>query len=149
MKFNLLKQLLFVCIMLFTGVMFSQTVSGTVTGDEGPLPGVNVIVKGTSNGASTDFDGNYTIDNVGSEAILEFSSLGYTTQEIVVGSQTTINVFLEADAQALDEVVVIGYGTTTVRDATGSVAAVTSDDFNTGAIASAEQLIQGKIAGVQ
>ena len=149
MKFNLLKQLLFVCIMLFTGVMFSQTVSGTVTGDEGPLPGVNVIVKGTSNGASTDFDGNYTLDNVGSEAVLEFSSLGYTTQEIAVGSQTTINVYLEADAEALDEVVVIGYGTTTVRDATGSVAAVTSDDFNTGAIASAEQLIQGKVAGVQ
>jgi iron complex outermembrane receptor protein len=149
MKFNLLKQLLFVCIMLFTGVMFSQTVSGTVTGDEGPLPGVNVIVKGTSNGASTDFDGNYTLDNVGSEAVLEFSSLGYRTQEIAVGGQTTINVFLEADAEALDEVVVIGYGTTTVRDATGSVAAVTSDDFNTGAIASAEQLIQGKVAGVQ
>lgn len=149
MKFNLLKQLLFVCIMLFTGVMFSQTVSGTVTGDEGPLPGVNVIVKGTSNGASTDFDGNYTIDNVGSEAVLEFSSLGYKTQEIAVGSQTTINVFLETDAEALDEVVVIGYGTTTVKDATGAVASVSSDDFNTGAIASAEQLIQGKVAGVQ
>ncbi len=149
MKFNLLKQLLFVCIMLSTGVMFSQTVSGTVTGEEGPLPGVNVIVKGTSNGASTDFDGNYTLDNVGSEAVLEFSSLGYMTQEIAVGSQTTINVFLESDAEALDEVVVIGYGTTTVKDATGSVAAVTSDDFNTGAIASAEQLIQGKVAGVQ
>ncbi len=149
MKFNLLKQLLFVCIMLFTGVMFSQTVSGTVTGNEGPLPGVNVIVKGTSNGTSTDFDGNYTLDNVGSEAVLEFSSLGYMTQEIAVGSQSTIDVFLEEDAEALDEVVVIGYGTTTVKDATGAVAAVTSDDFNTGAIASAEQLIQGKVAGVQ
>ena len=149
MKFNLLKQLLFACIMLFTGVMFSQTVSGTVTGAEGPLPGVNVIVKGTTNGASTDFDGNYTLDNVGSEAILEFSSLGYTTQEIAVGNQTTIDVFMQEDAQALDEVVVIGYGTTTVRDATGSVAAVTSEDFNDGAIASAEQLIQGKVAGVQ
>ena len=149
MKFNLLKQLMFACVFLFAGAAFSQTVSGTVTGDEGPLPGVNVIVKGTSNGASTDFDGNYTVDNVGSDAILEFSSLGFVTQEIPVNGQTAINVVLEADAQALDEVIIIGYGTTTVKDATGAVASVSSKDFNGGAIASPEQLIQGKVAGVQ
>lgn len=149
MIFNLLKRLSFVCIMLFSSVMLAQTVSGTVTGDEGPLPGVNVIVKGTSKGTSTDFDGNYSLDDVGPEAILEFSSLGYVTKEVTVGNQTTINVFLDADAEALDEVVVIGYGTTTVKDATGAVASVSSDDFNSGAIASAEQLIQGKVAGVQ
>jgi iron complex outermembrane receptor protein len=149
MKFNLLKQLMFAIAMLLTGVAFSQTISGTVTGDEGPLPGVNVIVKGTSNGTSTDFDGNYSIDGVASGAVLEFSSLGYVTQEVTISDQSTIDIFLETDSEALDEVVIIGYGTTTVKDATGAVSSVSSDDFNGGAIASAEQLIQGKVAGVQ
>jgi len=149
MKFNLLKQLVFASIFLFTGIAYSQTVSGTVTADDGPLPGVNVIVKGTSNGASTDFDGNYTLDNLDSDAILEFSSLGYVTQEIAVNGQTSINAFLETDSEALDEVIIIGYGTTTVKDATGAVASVSSKDFNGGAIGSPEQLIQGKVAGVQ
>ena len=149
MKFNLLKQLLFVSFALFTGALFSQTITGTVTGDDGPLPGANVVVKGTSNGVSTDFDGNYTIEGVASDAILEFSSLGFVSQEIAVNGQTSINVDLLADAEALDEVIVIGYGTTTVKDATGAVASVSSKDFNGGAIASAEQLIQGKVAGVQ
>ena len=149
MKFNLLKQLLFVSFALFTGALFSQTITGTVTGDDGPLPGANVVVQGTSNGVSTDFDGNYTIEGVASDAILEFSSLGFVSQEIAVNGQTSINVDLLADAEALDEVIVIGYGTTTVKDATGAVASVSSKDFNGGAIASAEQLIQGKVAGVQ
>ena len=149
MKFNLLKQLMFVCFALFTGALFSQTVNGTVTGDDGPLPGVNVIVKGTTNGVSTDFDGNYSIEGVDSDAILEFSFLGFKSQEVTVGGQTTVNVFMETDAEALDEVIIIGYGTTTVKDATGAIAAVDAKDFNGGAIASAEQLIQGKVAGVQ
>lgn len=149
MKFDLLKQLMLVGAFLFTGIAFSQTVSGSVTGDDGPLPGVNVIIKGTSNGTSTDFDGNYELDNVGADAILEFSSLGYSTKEVQVNGQSTINIFLDTDSEALDEVVIIGYGTTTVKDATGSVASVNSDDFNGGAIASPEQLIQGKVAGVQ
>ena len=149
MKFNLLKQLMFVCFALFTGALFSQTVNGTVTGDDGPLPGVNVVIKGTTTGVSTDFDGNYSLEGVASDAVLEFSSLGFVSQEISVNGQTTINVFLDTDSEALDEVIVIGYGTTTVKDATGSVASVSADDFNGGAIASAEQLIQGKVAGVQ
>ena len=148
MKINLLKQLMFASVFLFTGMAFSQTVTGTVTGDDGPLPGVNVIVKGTTNGVSTDFDGNFSIENVGADAVLEFSSIGFTSQEIAVNGQTMINVALLEDAEALDEVIIIGYGTTTVKDATGAVASVSSDDFNGGAIVSAEQLIQGKVAGV-
>jgi len=149
MKIKLLKQFLFVGIMLVTSVIFSQTVTGTVTDVDGPLPGVNVIVKGTSNGTATDFDGNYSIDNVGDDAILVFSFMGFVNQEVSVAGQSAINVQLEADAQALDEVIVIGYGTTTVKDATGAVASVTSKDFNGGAIVAPEQLIQGKVAGVQ
>ena len=112
-------------------------------------PGLNILVKGTTSGTQTDFDGNYTITVSSSDAVLVFSFLGYATQEIPVGGQTTINVVMLEDAAQLDEVVIIGYGTTTVKDATGAVAAVSSEDFNRGVIASPEQLIQGKTAGVQ
>ena len=149
MKFNLLKQLMFLGIMLCGSVIFSQTITGTVTGDGDALPGVNVVVKGTTQGVTTDFDGLYSIENVASDAVLVFSFIGFTSQEVAVNGQTVINVVLLVDAQALDEVVVIGYGTTTVKDATGSVSSVTSDDFNGGVISSPEQLIQGKTAGVQ
>lgn len=140
---------MFLSIMLSGSIIFAQTVSGTVTGDDGPLPGVNVIVKGTSNGTATDFDGNYSIDGVGDDAILVFSFIGFINQEVSVNNQSVINVQLQIDSEALDEVIVIGYGTTTVKDATGAVASVTSKDFNGGAIVAPEQLIQGKVAGVQ
>jgi len=149
MKFNLLKQLMFLGIMLSTSIIFAQTVTGTVTSNDGPLPGVNVIVKGTTNGVVTDFDGNYSIDNVAADAVLQFSFIGFAPQEIAVNGQTVINVFLVEDANELDEVVIIGYGQTTVRDATGSVSSVKADDFNKGVATTADQLIQGRVAGVQ
>lgn len=138
--------LLFVAI-LCVGIAQAQTVTGTVTEGSGPLPGANVIVKGTSNGTTTDFDGGYTLNNVPSDATLVFSYVGYTTKEIAVAGQTTINANLESD-NTLDEVVLIGYGTTTVKDATGSVTSVTSKDFNQGVIQSPEQLLTGKASGV-
>lgn len=148
MKKVLLKSMLLFVAVLFAGISTAQTVSGTVTEENGPLPGANVIVKGTQNGATTDFDGNYTLNNVASDAILVFSYVGYSTQEIAVDGRSTVNASLSLD-NALDEVVLIGYGTTTIKDATGSVAAVTSEEFNQGVIQSPEQLIQGKTAGVQ
>ncbi len=147
MKINLLKQLLFLGIMLSTSIIFAQTVTGTVTGDDGPLPGVTIIEKGTQNGASTDFDGNYSID-VGADAVLVFSFIGFTSQEVAVNGQSTINVTLLVDAQSLDEVVVIGYGTVRKKDATGSVETLKADDFNKGVATSPQQLLQGRIAGV-
>ncbi len=149
MKNKLLKQLLLPILLLCGGFIYAQTVSGTVSDATGPLPGVNVLVKGTSNGTQTDFDGNYTLNNVNSGDVLVFSFLGYATQEIAYDGQATLNVTLAEDAAVLDEVVVIGYGTTTVKDATGAVASVTAEDFNGGIISSPEQLIQGKTAGVQ
>lgn len=131
------------------GLMEAQEVSGTVTDASGPLPGASVVVQGTTTGTQTDFDGNYTLNNVDANAILVISYIGYKTQEVPVNGRSTIDVTLEEDAEALDEVVIIGYGTTTVKDATGAVAAVTSEDFNKGVIASPEELIQGKTAGVQ
>ncbi|WP_339707097.1 SusC/RagA family TonB-linked outer membrane protein [uncultured Kriegella sp.] len=149
MKIKELKGLLMAGVFLFFGLAQAQEVSGTVSDASGPLPGASVVVKGTTNGAQTDFDGIYTLTDIGDNATLVFSYIGYKTTEIPVGGQSTINVTLEEDAQALDEVVIIGYGTTTVKDATGSVASVTSEDFNQGVISSPEQLIQGKTAGVQ
>jgi iron complex outermembrane receptor protein len=126
-----------------------RTVSGTVTeqssGD--PLPGVSIQIKGTNQGTTTDFDGKYMIDTVKDGSVLEFSYMGYTTQTIAVTS-STINVALLESAEALDEVVVIGYGTSKKEDLTGSVNKVTTKDFNKGAVSNPQQLITGKIAGV-
>jgi iron complex outermembrane receptor protein len=149
MKITLLKSFVLLGAFLCFGIVQAQTVSGTVSDASGPLAGASVIVKGTTNGTQTDFDGNYTLNDVDATATLVFSYIGYATKEVVVNGQTTINVNLAEDATALDEVVIIGYGQTTIKDATGSVAAVTSEDFNGGVIASPEQLIQGKTAGVQ
>ncbi|WP_372946221.1 SusC/RagA family TonB-linked outer membrane protein, partial [Muriicola sp.] len=148
MKITLLKGLMLVGAILSFGLVKAQDVSGTVSDANGPLPGASVVVQGTTNGTQTDFDGNYSLSNIGSNAVLVVSYIGYKTQQIAVNGRSTINVVLEEDAQALDEVVIIGYGTTTVKDATGSVTAVTAEDFNGGVIASPEQLIQGKTAGV-
>ena len=149
MKITLLKSFLLLGAFLCFGLAKAQTVSGTVSDANGPLPGASVLVKGTTNGTQTDFDGNYTLNDIGDSATLVFSYIGFKTVEIAVNGQSTINVTMEEDAQALDEVVIIGYGQTTVKDATGAVAAVTSEEFNGGVIASPEQLIQGKTSGVQ
>ncbi len=144
-----LKKLLFLVFILSGSVMMAQSVTGIVSEANGPLPGVNVSVKGTTQGATTDFDGKYTIDNISSDAILVFSYLSFKTQEIKYTGQATINVVLKPDSESLQEVVVIGYGSTTKKDATGAVDAVSAKDFNKGSMVSPEQLLRGKSAGVQ
>ncbi len=127
----------------------NRTVSGRIVDDTGEaLIGASVTIKGTSSGTVTDIDGNFSL-SVPDGAVLVVSYVGYATQEITVGSQTSIDVTMESDAEQLGEVVVIGYGTQSVKDATGAVTAVSSKDFNGGIISSPEQLIQGKTAGVQ
>jgi iron complex outermembrane receptor protein len=144
-----LNALLFCLIIVPTTLMAQSTVIGTVTDKANamPLPGVNVIVKGTSRGTSTDFDGNYTLEMSEGETLV-ISYLGYTTQEIVFTGQSRIDVTLAEDAAQLDEVVLIGYGATTRQDATGAVDKVNDKDFNRGAIVAPQQLIAGKAAGV-
>lgn len=149
MKQFIFRGFLFAAIFLFYGMNAQQTVSGVVSDETGPLPGATVAIKGTSTGTTTDFDGNYTLNNVPEDATLVFSFIGYVTEEVAVGGRTTIDVNLSTDASELEEVVLIGYGQTTVRDATGAVSSVTSEDFNKGNISSPEELIQGKTAGVQ
>ncbi|MFS4418628.1 SusC/RagA family TonB-linked outer membrane protein [Maribacter sp. 2307ULW6-5] len=146
---NIPKYVLFCLFAIPLGVFGQMTVSGTVTeADTGmPLPGVNIVIKGTTTGTATDFDGNYILEaNEGD--VLSFSYISYKTQEVTV-TGPTLNVVMEEDAAMLDEVVVIGYGTTTVDDATGSVDLITTEDFNQGAIVSTDQLLNGKAAGVR
>jgi TonB-dependent starch-binding outer membrane protein SusC len=153
-KFYLFSRYLTVLLflMMLSTMAFSQgrTVSGTITSsdDGSALPGVNIVEKGTSKGTISSADGSYTID-VSENATLVFSFVGYKATEVPVAGQTTINVTLENDVTALSEVVVIGYGEVNKRDATGAVTSVSAKDFNPGVIASPEQLIQGKTAGVQ
>ena len=125
------------------------TVTGTVTDEAGlPLAGLAVFAEGSTTGAITDLDGNYSIE-VPSDAVLVFSYLGYRTQNVAVDGRTRIDLALEPDTELLSDAVVIGYGTTTRKDMTGSISAVNSDDFNSGLISSPEQLINGKVSGVQ
>lgn len=126
-----------------------KTVSGTVTSDaEGALPGVNVLVKGTSTGTVTDLDGNYRLTIPEGNDVLVFSSIGYANQEVTVGSQTTIDVVMAEDVQALQEIVVVGYGTQEKKEITSAVTSVQAEDFNGGNVNNPSQLIQGKVAGL-
>lgn len=126
-----------------------QNITGTVTSatDNTPLTGVSVAVKGTTRGAATNDAGQYTI-SAGDGEILVFSYLGYTAREIVVGQASTINVQLEEDAESLEEVVVVGYGTQKRKEVTSAVATVRAEDFNAGGARSPMDLIQGKVAGL-
>ena len=124
-------------------------ISGTVTDATGlALPGVNVIVKGTNNGAVTDFDGKYAINNVQPGATLIFSYVGFTAQEVPITNRREINVQLEEDFQSLEQVVVIGYGTQTKKEITGAVSVVGADDIAELAPVRVEQALQGQVAGV-
>ena len=126
------------------------TVSGKVTDatDGSLLPGVTIVVKNTTTGTVTDADGKYSV-KVKKDAVLVFSYVGYQTQEFTITEQRKLDVSLSVGTKSLNEVVVIGYGTVKKSDATGSVAAIDRKDFNQGAIQSPQQLIIGKIAGVQ
>ncbi|MDQ1085886.1 TonB-dependent receptor [Siphonobacter sp. SORGH_AS_1065] len=125
------------------------SVTGKVTSAEDgqAVPGVNVQVVGTTRGTQTNTEGNYTI-SVPTGSKLRFTSVGMVTQELEVGSQTTLNVVLQPNSQALSEVVVVGYGTAKRKDLTGSVVQVTSKDFNAGVNPNPLQSIQGKVAGL-
>lgn len=127
-----------------------KTISGKVIDEANEaLIGVSILVKGTSVGTVTDFDGNYTLSVPTGATHLVFSYIGYQAQTLPVPSSNILNVKLKSDTQVLNDVVVIGYGTQKKNDLTGTVTNVSSKDFNTGLINSAEELINGKVAGLQ
>lgn len=140
-----------IIVLLCTTLGFSQTktITGTISDASGFIPGVNIVAKGTTNGVVTDFDGNYQISNITSDAILVFSYLGYKTVEIVVGQQDTINVSMEEDTQALDEVVVVGYGTQRKSNVVGSVVSVEVNEATAVPTTNVSEMLRGRAAGVQ
>jgi len=148
MKKNLLKSLFFLGMMLSGSIILAQTITGTVSDATGVLPGANILVKGTQNGTTSDFDGNFTLNNVPTDATLEITYLGYKAKNIAVDGKTNFKLVLQPTAQSLNEVVVVGYGSVRKKDVTGSVSSVKSDEFNRGVTTSPQQLLQGRVAGV-
>lgn len=123
-------------------------ISGTVRDERGePLIGVNIQVKGTNIGTSTDIDGNYTLQNVEDDAILVFSYVGYESQEVVVSGRSAIDVTLISDAQVLDELVVVGYGSVKKSDLTGSVERIDASKFKNQAMTQVTDMLTGTVAG--
>lgn len=149
MKNSLLKGLMVFLTVLCTGMTYAQEITGKVSDASGPLPGANVLVKGTSNSVQTDFDGRFTLRNVSSDAILVFSYIGLKTQEVSASGKSVINVTLKDDSAELKEVVVIGYGSVKKKDATGAVDQIGAKNFDNVSSPSPAQLLRGKVAGVQ
>jgi TonB-linked SusC/RagA family outer membrane protein len=155
-KFLLLKKFVIIpsCLFIWLSVFsmqnaISQMVSGTIISveDQTPLPGVNIMIKGTTSGTVTDLNGSFSI-NAGSDATLVFSYVGFESQEIQVGGRTVINVVLQVERELIDELVVIGYGTVKKDDLTGSVAVVTAEDLNRSPASDFGKALQGKTTGV-
>jgi TonB-linked SusC/RagA family outer membrane protein len=145
------QKLLLLLLLLPINVLAQSTLSGVVSDNASgqPIPGVNVLVAGTTNGTSTDMDGNYTLPNVKNGDRIVFSFIGYADQTVEYAGQPSLNVSMQEDATQLQEVVVIGYGTTTKKDATGAVDVISSKEFVKGAIANADQLLTGRSPGVR
>ena len=131
-----------------TAIAQSITITGTVTEEGEPLPGVNVIVKGTSTGMATDADGNYAISVPNENAVLLFSFVGYVPQEVVVGAKRVINVELKEDTHLIEEVVVVGYGTQKKRDVLGSISTLKAEDILKITPTSIDAALQGLTSGV-
>ncbi len=141
--------------LLLFGLVFSlayaqeATITGKVTSlEEGPLPGVNIILQGTGQGTVSDISGDYSIVVPGPDAILVFSSIGYSTEAVTVGNKSVIDVLLKTDVTSLSEIVVVGYGTQKRAEVTGAIASIGAEAITEVPITSAEQALQGRAPGV-
>ena len=143
--------MLLVCtsISLNVSAQNGRSISGTVVDENrDPAIGASVAVKGMTTGTVTDFDGNFQLNNIADDAILVISYIGYATQEVPVAGKSEFNIVMQEDARLLEELVVIGYGTVRKNDATGSVMAIKPDQINKGLVINAQDMMAGKIAGV-
>ncbi|WP_278022561.1 TonB-dependent receptor plug domain-containing protein [Flavobacterium ginsengisoli] len=125
------------------------TVTGTVTDGAGPIPGVNIIVKGTKTSTVSNFDGTYTLQSIPTNSILVFSFIGYKPHEVAVNNKTKIDAVLEENLNDLKEVVVIGYGTAKRADLTGAISSISSAAVTQSVSTTIDQVLQGRAAGVQ
>lgn len=147
---KIIRTAFFICLMFFSLGIYAQqkTVTGTITTANGdPIPGVNIVEKGTTNGTVSDFDGKYSI-TASNGSVLVFTSIGIKTKEITLGQASTYNVTMEEDNTLLDEVVVVGYGTQKKSDVTGAVVSVSAEDITSRPVNNAVEAMQGKAAGV-
>ena len=134
---------------LLVQVTFAQekTVTGKVSDASGPLPGVTVLIKGTKTGTQTDFDGNYSL-RANTGAVLQYSFVGMQTAERTVGAQNVINVTMQESAEALEEIIVMGYGTRGKNEITGSTVQLKGESISNVPVVSVDQALQGKVAGL-
>jgi len=149
-----MKRITIIVLFMFLGIHFAfaqgRTITGTVTSasDGSTIPGVQVVVKGTTIGTTTDIDGKYAFTLPASAQILQFTYIGMVTQEIMIGNQSVINVQMSMSSTSLDEVVVVGYGVQKKRDVAGAISSVKGDDLKLVPVQSFDQALQGKAAGV-
>ncbi|MBC7570365.1 MAG: TonB-dependent receptor [Spirosoma sp.] len=151
MLYRLLPATLMVAVMLLWGLSASaqgRRVTGKITGTDGPVPGANVVLKGTQTGTSTDANGDFAINVTGTNPVLVVSAIGNKTQEITVGNRSAVNLTLEDDATALSEVIVTGYTTENKRDNSGAVSTVKAKDLTVIPSGNVEQQLQGRVAGL-
>ncbi len=148
-----MKKKQIVMLVLMIGLSMTSwaqtTVTGTVSDEQNiRLPGATVLEKGTNNGTTTDFEGNFTLQVSDANAILAVSFLGYASKDIPLNGQSNLSVSLEEDSSLLDEVVVVGYGVQKKSDVTGAIGSLKSESFNQGVVTNPGQLLQGKVSGV-
>ncbi len=148
MKKNIIYNIVLLWALLSGGTFYAQTVKGIVSDNSGPLPQVNVSVKGTAINTVTDFDGKYSINTENSNAVLVFSYIGYLTKEIPVNGNSVVNAVLSEDSQKLNEVVIVGYTSQKKSSITGAVSTVNMDDLSKTKVADVGQALQGQVAGV-
>ena len=148
MKNQILKRFFFLVFLSLCTYAQAQSIKGTVSDASGPLPGASIVVKGTNNGATSDIDGNFLLENIASDAVLQISYVGYAAQEVAVNGKTIINVVLVEDADSLEEVVVVGYGSKKKSLVTGAISSIKSEDMQNSGATRVEQAIQGKVSGI-
>lgn len=148
---KLLRHLFVALLLIGSTAMNAQTasVSGKITDGVEGLPGVNVSVKGTTNGTTSDFDGNYTISNINNGDVLVFSYIGFKTLEVTYTGQPKIDVVLEEEAEALDQIVLVGYGTSSKRQATSAIGTIKGKDIVNTIASNPTTALQGKLSGIQ
>ena len=149
MKRILYLTLLLFCVVQMLHAQSNITVSGKVTSETGdPMPGLTITVKGTTNGAATNIDGSFSLPVPNANSVLVFSFIGYETQEVPVNNRTTVNVTMQPDAKALEEVVVTGYQSERKKDLTGAVSVVDTDEMKKQSVANPIKALQGQVAGM-
>ena len=131
-------------------IIDTKTVKGKITDESGsPIPGVNILIKGTNKGVSSNIDGTYNLSVSDDNVILAFSFVGFITQEVLVGNRSMINISLVSENKALSEVVVVGYGTARAKDLTGAVATINQNTIKDLPVSTVDQKMIGQVAGMQ